>query len=194
MSLLDFVSGQVSPDTIDMLARAVDAPPERTQSAIGAALPILVGALGQNAQKPGGADAILSALGGHGGDLLSSLGGLLGAPSHASDGSGILGHVLGDRRPAVENAVAQSSGLDASKVALLLPLLAPIVMSLLAKKATQDGLDAGGLASMLGQDQARVEQQAPSLLTALLDRNGDGNVTGEAMQMGLGLLSSFLKK
>jgi hypothetical protein len=194
MSLLDLVSGQMNAGTIGSLAQALGASPDSTQSAVTAALPILVGAMGQNAQQPGGAASLLSALSGHGGgDMLSSLGGLLGQQSHSDTGNGILGHLLGGQRNQVETAVAQSSGLDASKVAALLPMLAPVVMNMLAKKTSQDGLDAGGLASMLGQDHARVQQQAPNLLTMLLDKNGDGNITGEAMQMGMGLLGKLFK-
>ena len=194
MSLLDILSSQMGPSTIGSLAQAIGAPEGQTQSAVTAALPALIGALANNTEKPGGADALLGALGGHSGDLLSSLASAFASPSHSETGNGILGHVLGGQRGHVESAVAQSSGLGGAQIAALLPMLAPIVMSALAQKKTDGGLDAGGLTSLLTGDRARVEQQSPNLLTMLLDKNGDGNITGEAIQMGMGLLGSLFKK
>lgn len=43
------------------------------------------------------------------------------------------------------------TGLDGSQSSNLLRLLAPIVMGMLAKRATAGNLDAGGLGSLLGQ-------------------------------------------
>jgi hypothetical protein len=193
MSLLDLLSSQISPSTIGSLAQAIGASEGQTQSAVTAALPALVGAMANNTERPGGAESLLGALAGHSGGLLGSLAGAFASPSHSATGDGILGHVLGGQRGHVESAVAQSSGLDSSKIAALLPLLAPIVMSALAQKKTDGGLDAGGLTSLLTGDRARVEQHSPNLLTMLLDKNGDGNITGEAIQMGMGLLGNLFK-
>jgi len=70
-------------------------------------------------------------------------------PQKATDGQAILDHVLGDRQPAAHQALASKTGLEMSKVASLLPLLAPIVMSLLGKQQRGGGISSGDLGSIL---------------------------------------------
>ena len=76
----------------------------QTASAISAALPLLMGALGKNAAEPQGAEALFGALQrDHAGlDLGSVLGAVLGggaAPSRQTDGAAILGHIFGGAQP-----------------------------------------------------------------------------------------------
>ena len=98
---------------------------------------------------------------------------------------------------AIEQGVAQSSGLSADKVGQLLPMLAPLVMGALGKAKQQNNLDAGGLASMLNQERARVEHDTPGMqdggLLGFLDMDNDGDVTDDVVKIG-GMLSSFLGK
>ena len=73
----------------------------------GAALPLLMGALGRNASQPQGAQSLLGALqrdhlGSN--DLSGLLGAVLGGsrqgqPSRQTDGAGILGHILATGSP-----------------------------------------------------------------------------------------------
>src|SRR5690606_3535542 len=83
--------------------------------AVGAALPMLLGALGRNAQEPQGAQALFGALqrdhaggpdlGGLLGSVLGSVmggGAAAGGNAAAVDGGGILGHILGGAQPKAE--------------------------------------------------------------------------------------------
>ncbi len=80
----------------------------QASGAISAALPVLMGALGNNASQPQGAQALLGALqNNHSGlDLGSVLGSVLGGGGGgaASDGAGILGHIFGGNQQKVEPA------------------------------------------------------------------------------------------
>jgi hypothetical protein len=189
------IQGQLSPDAVQQIGRRIGAEPAQTNQAISAALPLLVAAMARNASDPAQAQGLARAIDeDHDGGLLDDLSGFLGAPQgRAADGNGILKHVLGSRRGAVEQQLGRGTGLGASQMAQLLPLLAPLVMAALAKAKRQRGLDAGGLAGVLGGEQAQIQQRAPGLmgtLSGLLDRDGDGS----AMDDIGGMLSGVLKR
>ena len=132
----------------------------------------------------GMADMLGGLLGGAGGGALGGLlGGLLGGK--ATDGGGILGHVLGGQRQDVEQGVAQASGLNASQVAKLLPILAPIVMAAIGKYMRGRNLDSAGLSGALGQEAAVARQAAPPSargpLGGFLDADGDGGIQDDLL-------------
>lgn len=102
-NLIDDLLGQLQGAPTGQIARQLGTDPGTAANAIAAALPMLVGALGRNAQQPGGAADLFNALqrdhgaGAGGLDLGSLLGGLLGggAPGNAGGGMGGLGDLLG---------------------------------------------------------------------------------------------------
>ena len=189
--LMDLLGSALGGDTQRRLGEQIGADPQATASAIQAALPMLLSGLTQNTSQPGGAAALLNALDNdHDGSLLDNLGGLLDGTlgGRATNGAGILGHVLGDRQEAAQRAVAKSSGLDSAQVAQLMMTLAPIVMGILGRTKRTQGLNETGLASMLQDEHAAAAQAQPGLMGLagqLLDRNNDGSVLDELMQ-GLG--------
>lgn len=193
MSLLDAVTEHLDPNTLGALAGQIGAEPGPTQNAIGAALPLLVGALAQNSAQPSGAAALFGALGRHDGSILGDLASALMSPSHSDTGLGILGHVLGGSQSRAADGVAQASGLSSDQSSKLLVLLAPIVLGVLGKLVSSGGHDASSMAGLLGGDHARVQEHAPGLLGALLDQNHDGNVTDDALRIGAGLLGGLFK-
>lgn len=195
-SLFEALAQQMGGGMVREMSQKLGTDPAQTSTALSAALPILVSALARNAATPQGAEALGRAIGkDHDGSLLDNLGGLLGggAPSRAADGNGILGHILGDRRGAVEQGIAKASGLDMASVGKLLMMAAPMIMAMLGKTQRQQGLDAGGLASMLGREQQNIDKHAPSgVLGSLLDQNGDGNIGDDLGRLGMGVLGRFL--
>lgn len=115
------------------IAQQLGVSPTQASSAIGAVVPLLLGALGHNASQPQGAQALFGALqNDHTGmDLGSVLGSVLGG---GGQGGQILGHVFGDHQPRAEQAVGQATGLGQDKAHMLLRWLAPVAMAYLAKR------------------------------------------------------------
>ncbi len=226
-SLIDDLMGQMQGAPLGQIAQQLGTDPATASNAIAAALPTLVGALGHNAQQPGGADALFNALqrdhsgqgamdlggllgslaqggaGGGAGGLGGLLGGLLGgvlgggaapaSPAGAQlDAGGILGHIFGDAQGRAESGLSQATGLNGGQAGQWLMMLAPLVMSALAKHMNGNNLDAGGLGQMLGQEKARVQQQGGlggGLLGAVLDQDGNGQVDlGDVLKVGTSLL------
>jgi hypothetical protein len=155
-----------------------------------------MGALGNNASQPQGAQALLGALqNNHSGlDLGSVLGSVLGGGGGgaASDGAGILGHIFGGSQQKVETGLAQATQLDSGRTSQLLQILAPIVMAFLAQRLGGGQADAGSLSQALGQEKQQVQQQgglAGGLLGSLLDQDGDGQLgVGDLLKIGGSLL------
>jgi hypothetical protein len=179
MSLLDMLQQRLGGDAVNQISSRLGTDPANTRTAIAAALPMLVGALARNAQDPGKAGALASALGRHDGSVLDDVAGYLGRGGDTGDGDGILGHVLGGRKETVQTGLGQAAGLDPTRAGTLLAMLAPLVMGALGKAQREKGLDTGGLAGMLGSEQQWAADAAPGvmgMLTSLLDRDHDGSV------------------
>ena len=95
MNALDNLLGQLGPDTIARMAGQLGVSPQQTQTAIQAALPMLMGAMQRNAATPQGAESLHQAVtrDHQGVDLGGLLGGLLGGGG--GGGAGALGGLLG---------------------------------------------------------------------------------------------------
>jgi hypothetical protein len=182
MSLLDMLQQRLGADAVQQISRQLGTDHGTTQTAIAAALPMLVGALARNAQDPAQAGALAGALSrDHDGGILDDVAGYLGGGTTAA-GDGILAHVLGGRRQSVETGLGHVAGLDPAKAGMLLSLLAPLVMGALGKAQREGKLDPGALAGMLGAEQQRAADAAPGVMGMLekfLDRNHDGSVMDE---------------
>jgi len=205
--------------TQDLLAQLQGAPLQKisqqlgidstqAENAVGAALPLLMGALGKNTSQPQGAEALFGALQrDHAGS--NDLGGLLGAvlggaQSRQTDGAGMLGHIFGGQQTRAEQSLGEATGLGGDRAGQLMKMLAPIVMAYLAKRmfsgndggsGATSGLSGGAtadvLGSILGQEHQQVRQQggAGGLLSAVLDQDGDGQLgLGDLLKIGGGLL------
>lgn len=190
-SLVDSLMQQLGGDTLRGLSQQIGADESSTSSAVTAALPVLVGALAKNASSQNGAASLANALQQHDGSILGNLAGSLGGLQGM--GGGILGHVLGGSSNAVAAGIGQASGLNANQAGSLLATLAPIVMGALGKAQRSQGLDAGGLAAMLGNEHSQLQQAGGGALSGLLgmlDRDHDGSVVDD---IG-GLVGKFFTK
>ncbi len=137
MSELDEILGQVP---ISQLASQWGVDESEVTAAAQNALPALLGGLRANAQDPNAADSIVSALSNH----TSSVRGLDDIDEH--DGQKIVGNIFGGNQDQVVSQLGGLSGSSGSIISKLMPILAPIVMSWLARKMG----GAGGLGGLLG--------------------------------------------
>ncbi|RMF72453.1 MAG: DUF937 domain-containing protein [Acidobacteria bacterium] len=195
MAVTDQLMAALRSGGLDQLGAGLGLDPAKAEAGVEAALPVLVGALAKNAAKPEGAAALEQALErDHDGSVLEQLG--AAAPdSLVEQGGGILRHVLGGKAPKVEQGLAEVAGLGSDQAGRLLAALAPLVMGALGKARRQTGLDAGGLAGLLAGEARAVTEKAPqarSLLSGLLDADGDGDVdAGDLLKRGSGLLGGL---
>ncbi|WP_372946034.1 DUF937 domain-containing protein [Muriicola sp.] len=189
--LLDLLGGPLGKQLIDGVSEQTGQPSDKTADVLSMAMPLLLGAMKKNASDPQGASGLMNALDSkHSGGILDNLGGLFQGGVNASvleDGAGILGHVLGNKQPLVENALSQKSGVDAGSVAQILKIAAPIVMGFLGRQKAQSNVsDANGLTTLLGSMLGGQPEQNQSLITSLIDADGDGSVLDDVADMVLG--------
>lgn len=189
-TLPDLVRQQLGPQQIDRISQQIGAPAGATRSAIDAALPMLLGGMASHAAQPQGASAVQQAVQSHE-NVLDRIESVIGAGG-ASDGGGLLSHILGGKQQEVHEGVQQASGLDSGQTRKLLMILAPIVLGILARRQ-QEGAAAGaapssgaspatpaaqphssgGLAGMLREAASHAAQQAGG------KGSGIGGILGE---------------
>jgi len=124
---------------MNQLAQQLGVDEQTAEQATRQALPALLGGMQANAQDPAGAASLSEALGQHDDNLLD--GGVDFNQVDTVDGDKIVGNVFGDNREQVMNQLGGfgSGGGGSNIIAKLLPMLAPIVMSYLAKQFGQPG-------------------------------------------------------
>lgn len=191
-SLVDLVTKNLGSEGLAGIAGSLGLGSDQTSGLVTTAVSVLTGALAKNASEPKGAEALGAALErDHDGSVFSNLGALVGDVG-GGPGSGILRHVLGEQRGAVEVEIARKSGLDTSKVGGLLETVAPLVMGALGQKKRDDGLSAGDLAGMLAGERRQLEDEDDGLLGSVLGMLGGGGGGGAvASSSGGGLLSKI---
>jgi len=178
-AITQIITQRIAGAAAGQLASRLGVSESTAQTAVQIAVPLIVAALARNAAQPQGAQDLHEAVTrDHDGSILDNLRGYLDNPE-ASNGAGILGHVLGAQRPAVENNLAQATGLDPNSAGSLLETVAPLVMGAVGREQQQNELDANGLSQYLGEQQQQAQASNPDLmanLRSMLDSNNDGSV------------------
>ncbi len=203
-NIFDLLQSQVSDDVIGALTQQIggNANSQQTSSAVSNGMAILMNALAKNSSNTSGADALGAALDrDHDGGILEDLLGYVQGTSpvnntRATNGAGILGHLLGSKQGGAIDALSKMSGLNQNQSSNILIKLAPIVLGMLGKQKRTAGVSNSDLSSLLANAVGSANQKAsnPSLITSLLDRDGDGNITNEATSLGLNLLKRLFKR
>ena len=202
MDLTELLKGNIPQDLIGTLSQQMGTEPQQTQTAAQNIFTTLLGGLAKNASTEEGPQGILGALDrDHDGSVLNDLGGLLtGAmgSSQATNGAGILGHILGGKQQGAVDMVSQTSGIDANSAMSMMIKLAPILMGVLGKAKQDNGLDAGGLSGLLsgvmGNQQAQEQNPLVAIATRFIDQDGDGDIMDDLSGMGMNILGGMLKK
>lgn len=199
-NILELVQSQLSGEVLSQLTQQIGGGEQETQSAIQAAIPAMLAAMTKNAQSPEGAASLANALeSDHDGGILNDLMGFVTQGNDTAGGSGILSHLFGQKRPAVEQVVSQQSGLSSGATSNLMTQLAPIVMGFLGQQKKQGGLDVAGIASLVMNQFSGAKQQsntgnaALDMIAGFLDKEGDG-VADNLMDIGKGLLGNLFGK
>jgi hypothetical protein len=186
-SVMEQILSHIDQNTLHEMSDQLGESPQATGNGIATAVPLILQALARNAGDGQGRESLYNAVSNdHDGSILDNLMGVLGGQmqrqDRASDGAGILGHVFGNSQNGLMSALSQASGMNASSMSRLLVMLAPVVMGFLGRQSQRQGLDADGLASMLGQERAYAQQSAPGLMGTIsrfLDQDGDGSVVDD---------------
>jgi len=193
VNILDLLNSDLGETLINGASKQLGQDKTKTASALSVALPLILGAMKNNAKTPEGAAGLLSALGNekHGGGILDNLGSLLGGGSIDDnlliDGAVIIGHVFNGKEQNVANALSKSSGLDLESAMGILKVAAPFIMGYLGKETRQQGVsDQNGVGNILGGLLGGENSQQQNIVEKLLDADGDGSIIDDVAGMLLG--------
>ncbi len=176
---------------LESIARELGVEQSQVAQGADALLPAILGGFKKQAQaQPQGLDdlgGLLGQLGG--GGLLDDV--LSPQPTDVNRGNDVLGQIFGSRD--VSRTVAQDaanrSGIDASLLKQMLPMLAMLVAGFMSKQGGAAAPSGGGLGDLLGGllgGRAGAPAAAPGLgggLASMLDMNGDGNALDDILRM-----------
>jgi hypothetical protein len=191
--ILDLLNSDLGKTLISGTSKQFGQDEVKTTSALSTALPLILGAMKNNVSTPDGASGLLKALGNdkHSGGILGNLESILGGDSVdqdvLDDGAGILGHVFGGQEQNVAQAVSKSSGIDLGTAMNILKVAGPLVMDLLGKETRQKGVaDQNGIGNLLGGMLGGASNEQQSLVSKLLDADGDGSIIDDVAGILLG--------
>jgi len=191
-AITQIVTQQLGGSAARTIAQRFGISESTANTAIQMAVPLILTGLARNASQPQEAQNLHQAVAtDHDGSIFDNVMGYLQNPQSAN-GAGILGHVFGSQQPAIENNLAQATGMDQGSAGGLLETLAPLVMGSLGKAQQQNGLDASGLSDLLNSQQQEAQANAPgamNMLSSLLDQNKDGSSMDDLQRMA----ASFFK-
>lgn len=189
MSDIQELLGQIP---VQQIASLLGTDTASAQAAVEAAVPTLLAGMQNNVQAPDGAAALESELARHRNGLAD--GGVEPSQVDTRDGEKIVGHVFGGQQDQVANRLAGTANLGGAGgdlVRKLLPILAPIVMSYLAKKVLGGGQDSGAQPAPAGGGGIDLGSILGGILGGGLGGLGTGG-QGSAGQGGGGLSSGGL--
>ena len=184
MDLLGLVKEQLTSSIVSKISSFLGESTENTNTALGSALPAILGGVMQKAATTQGTSDLLNTIrtGGYDGSVLSNLGGLLddvkSTSTLASLGSGLLGNIFGDKLGALSVLIANSSGIKTGSASSLLGLAAPILMNVLGKQVTSQGMSTSGLASLLMSQKDAVKAALPTGIGSILNVSALGDFLG----------------
>jgi hypothetical protein len=182
-TLADSILSADNGAVVRQLAQQFGLSEEAMAGAIRSLAPALARGLGRETEQLDGGQSLANALqtGDHQRYLADPA--ILAQSATTEDGNKILGHVFGSKEVSrnVAAFASEQTGLDPSLLKQLLPVLAPIVMALLAQQLTKRG----------SQPQATPAPQATpdgggglmDVLGGLLDTNKDGSMLDDLLGM-----------
>ncbi len=201
-NLLNEVQQHLSDDVIMQLSRQVGAQdPNQVKQAAFNVAELLLNAISRSANNQDKGSGLYGAIEkDHDGGILGNLMGILSGQSAVSNpktmnGEGIINHLLGKQQLEAAQLITQSSGLNIFKSGVLMQLIAPIVMGVVGQTRKSSGFDLGGLAQVLlgGAQQQQQQQQSQGsglgdMFGKLLDRDGDGSMMDDLLNMGMQMM------
>lgn len=155
INILDQMSSMLSGSFVRQASAFLGETEEGTRAGVRSGVPALLASLMQDSAEPAGAAELFRTVTSDAVDagIENRLGGILGnrssLDSTLSSGESLLGTVFGNRAGGVAHALSQVAGIKPSSATTLLAFAAPVMMGFLKKHVMQNGLDAGGLASVL---------------------------------------------
>jgi hypothetical protein len=195
-NLVSVVMQFLTPDMIAKIASTLGLDRTVAQKAVGGAVPALLSSLADVASAPNGVRQLGNLLAQQQPGSLESLKSLIGGPGQnnlAETGSSMLSGLFGGGTlDTMAQTIGKFAGMDGSSSKSLLGMLGPVIIGALGQHQRSAGLDASGLASLLGSQKEQIAAAIPSGLAdqlsaaGLIDRAAGGVRSGAAAASAAG--------
>lgn len=201
--LLEILQDKLTDQVLSQLGGAINVnDSSQVSNASQSAINVLLNGLMKNASNSEGLGALAGALDrDHDGSILDDVTGYFSGNNNfnnakMTNGSGILQHILGDKMGSIVGALSQQNGMDNNQTMSLLTKLAPVILGSIGKSKKQSNLDNNGLFDLLSNSAQTYNKprEDNSILSNLLDRDGDGNIADDVAGIGMKILGNFFKK
>ena len=167
MNLVDLVKDQLGGNVLTRLAETLGTSPDNTRTAVNAAIPTLLTALGSVASTRDGARDLAAAVGSLDDRVLNNLpqslsGGGRSGLNLGDMGTKLLGSLLGGNTlSSLASALGRFTGQGSGAISSLLTMLAPIVLGVLKSRTGGMGSDANALASLFAGQRQNIISAMP---------------------------------
>ena len=174
MNLVDLVKDQLGSNGLTRLAETLGTSRDNTSTAVNAAIPTLLTALGSVASTRDGARDLAAAVGSLDDRVLDNLpqslsGGGRSGLNLVDMGTKLLGSLLGGNTlSSLASTLGRSTGMGSGSMSSLLTLLAPVVLGVLKNRTGGMGTDASALASLFEGQRQNIVNALPSGLSGQL--------------------------
>ena len=175
-NIVDLVKDQVKGQLIGHMGNLLGNEGGKATSAVDSMIPALLNGMTGSASTDEGANSLFGAIQDQDDSMLDNIGSLLegGQASTVIDnGNSVLSNLFGaGGLGKLAGALSAFSGVSKGGTSSLMGMLAPILLGVLKRKVMGDGLNAGGLASMLSSQSNNVAAALPQGLGDQLSSSG----------------------
>ncbi len=175
-NLVSIVMQFLTPDMIAKIASSLGLDRSATQKAVGGAVPALLSSLVDLVSTPSGARQLTNALAEPQAGSLESIKSLIVGSDQktiAETGSKMLSGLLGGGAiDTMAQTIGKFAGIGEGSSKSMVGMLGPVILGALGQQQRSAGLDAGGLASLLGSQKAQIAAAIPSGLADQLSVAG----------------------
>jgi OmpA-OmpF porin, OOP family len=173
VSLLDSIRAYLTPELIKGASSVVREPESATRLALTTAVPSILAGLTHLSSSPEGVsklgnlvrDGAFTPVADNAATLFAG-----GTPTTnmMSAGQQLLGSIFGENSSSVIDTLARSAGIHSSSASSLLGLTAPLVLGVVGKYGTSQGLDASGIAGLLRGQKESIFSALPLGMSQLM--------------------------
>jgi hypothetical protein len=179
----------VSGDNLSLMSKKAGTDDKSTKSALEMGLPLLLGAMKNNASKPEGANAIMNGLSQIGSNNpMDSMASYIGSPG-SPQGTDMLSSILGSSLQPIEQAISKSTGMPPAIVAKVLAMALPLVLGSLSKSSPGQSMGPNDLSKLLGDQSKMAMAASPDAAGVMKELFASQQSSGGLM----GLIKKFMK-
>lgn len=169
VNLLDLAKGYLTNAAVGKVSEFLGENPSQVQTGISAALPTILGSIMKSGSTNDGLSSIMGLLKNNDSNLLNNFSNVVGNKNQMegmlSDGKGLVSKLLGNNIGSIVSSISSFSGLKSSSTSSLLGMAAPLLMNLIGKQVSSNGLGVSGIANLLMGQKDHVKAAMPSGLS-----------------------------